>query len=249
MWDSSDTTRLLVDHCVFTLGSDRVRGVKVLQTVQWGPKPVEGWIGKLQGKRENDEWLRNEIKAIAAVAAAVRAGQVAVSTSVELTAEAMLGRLGYRGSSGDLWVGIEFEDVSPPLERSRWCGALTGRMFSSREHQTAFCELLIRFATAGVPQELLDALRLDEFERASVAQLSEFAALCAPLHRKRLCDAFHLWTAMRHGMLFLTTDKQFRSELSLDFRWRTILPTEVVTMLNLPAVGLPVKADEVVDAF
>ena len=86
-------------------------------------------------------------------------------------------------------------------------GALPLDQAFSGDHQQRFCERILSFARDGVPQGLLDMLKLDELQRGNLDRLGEYLTLCEAVGPRRYRDAFHLWTALCNGFdYFLTTD-------------------------------------------
>jgi hypothetical protein len=250
----SCVARVLVDHCALMNGSTS-RVVAVTETVNWGPIAAPIKVMRIQGKRlqKGADWLRNERRSLAAVGAAARTGLIAAYTSMELTAERLKARMGGRGIRGDLWSDVPFEHVPVPLDRSTLMGSLSLGQMSSRDHQQEFYAQLLEFARDGVPQWLWESLPSTEFielQKRNVGRLGEYATLCDVVGKPRWGDAFHYWTALCSDLdYFLTTDKNFlgalRKHADQELIYRAVTPSELVEVLELPAVALPIQEDEI----
>ena len=94
------TVTVLLDHCALLHGQT-VRAVKVTESVQWGPQRVTMPVLKLQGRRRDKaaDWLRQEIRALAAVSAAARAGRLDSYTSFRTRRRAIVCANGYAWNS------------------------------------------------------------------------------------------------------------------------------------------------------
>src|SRR5688572_29703973 len=136
--------RVLVDSSVRKHGALVGRYVEERRTIMWGDLEIPSKVTRPQGRvlDRNAHWLRGQIPFISSVTSAVRVGRLAAFTSMELIHEGS--RLA-RGSGlrGDLWAGLEFSHVDPPLERSTWMGSLTMEQVFSGQHQQEFCEQLL----------------------------------------------------------------------------------------------------------
>lgn len=248
------TPRVLVDHCAIEHGLLIGRAVGEPSTANWAGHVVTLEVVRLQGRKLDPgaHWLRAQISHLAAITAAMQSGCLDAFTYSELLAERLKGRDGWNGVRGDLWKDVSFKHVDPPLERSTWMGALTLDQFSSRVHQTEFCERLLAFEKHGVPQVLLDVLQIDDFQKGNIKRLREFATLCAAVGRTRWCDAFHLWTAICNEMdFFLTTDETFLRVLrdnctDLNLLAPAVCPSELVDALGLRAALLPIQEGEII---
>jgi len=251
---ASHPAKVLVDHCAIENGRT-TRLVGVTETVTWGTKRVQVKVARIQGKRlqKNEEWLRNERRSLATVAAAARNGLITVHTSLELVAERLRARSTGRGIRGDLWIAVRFEHAPAPLDRSTWMGSLSLQQMASKEHREEFYSQMLALAHHGVPQQLLDALPTTEFverQKANLSRLREYASLCDVVGSKRRGDAFHYWTAICNNLdYFLTTDKRFveglRKHSNKDLIGRAVTPSELVRVLHLPPTTLPIAEGEI----
>jgi hypothetical protein len=250
---TAGTPRVLVDTCTRKQGALIGRAIDEPHTTDWGGRQVGWLVRRLQARRlqHNAHGLREQIPFIASVTEAIRAGRLAAYTSSELRHEGWDLVRG-RNQRGDLWAGVRFGNVDPPLERSTWMGGLTVDQVYSGKHQQTFCEILLQYARTGVPQELLDVLELDDFQRLNLTRLGEYRVICEAVGRNRYRDAFHLWTALCNGLdYFLTTDEKFlrvlRQKCDRDDLVRlAISPLELARKLDLPPGPLPVHEGEVI---
>lgn len=250
---TADVPRVLVDTCAREHGVLIGRAVKVRESTTWGDLPIELEVVRLQGRKlePNADWLREQVKELAAIAAAALARRLELCTSSELMFEGPH-KVGFAGVRGDLWQGVSLAHVAPPLERSTWMGALTLDQAFSGDHQQRFCERILSFARDGVPQGLLDMLKLDELQRGNLDRLGEYLTLCEAVGPRRYRDAFHLWTALCNGFdYFLTTDETFvrvvREQCAdIDLHVAAVLPSELVDALHLPPASLPISEGEII---
>jgi hypothetical protein len=245
--------RVLVDTCTRKQGALIGREIDEPHSTTWGDRQI-GWLVRRWQARRLDPTahrLREQISFIASITAAMRAGRFAAYTSSELRHEGWDLVRG-RNRLGDLWAGVRFANVDPPLERSTFRGSLTVDQVYSGKHQQEFCEILLQYARTGAPQELLAVLQLDDFQRANLGRLSEFRLLCEAVGPKCYRDAFHLWTALCNDLdYFLTTDEKFLRILRqrcgrADLVRPAISPRELVAKFDLAPEAPPVREGEII---
>lgn len=255
---ASDMTvsRVLVDRCAFDHGV-LARTVTQDHSVQWGTHTVTWPVAKYQGKTRSaaEPWLRAEIQALASIAEAARRGTISVFSSFELEAESWRGRGKPHGRRIDLWAGVDAGHVPPPLDRSRWTGALVGSKIASGEHQHAFVAELLMLANRQISEEWLLALEVPPHERQNLARLNELVAICNAVDEPRWVDAFHFWTALCNDIeYFLTTDRKLlnslrEKDLAPDIVCRAVSATELAEALSLPPSALPIGEGEIISCF
>lgn len=249
--------RVLVDTCARQHGVLLTHEIEVPSTAMWGDTAVAWKAPYLQGRqlKPADSWLREQIENLASVTAAMKTGRLEAYTTESLQIEGPDKLTWADGSRGDLWRDVTFEHVNPPLERSTLMGSLNLDQYFSGDHQQEFCKLLLDLERAGRSKAWIDALELDDFQRANVARLGDYRTLCKAVGEAHWRDAFHLWAAICSDLeYFLTTDRTFLRLVregceNIEHHLRAVSPSELVDVLDLPRVPLPIREGELITLF
>lgn len=211
------------------------------QTLQWGEITVCNDVHGYRAKElPRGDWKRHQLKMLPTIARLVHEEKLIFCTSAELGFESWHASVGLRGRHGDIFRGIEYEEVPAAIERSYFRQTVDFRNHISGNEQAKWCkEFLLRLDERTFPEELMERMKLPEFMRRNIANLGRFKKICSYLDTDdHIRDAFHLWTAETNGLdYFLTADKKFINKIlnstPLDFPTPPISPASLLERLEI----------------
>ena len=205
--------------------SEAVAGAELDEEIQWGEStikiPVTGYIRKPKNKNFTDIHQR-EVDALHTVGRLVRERRIEAYCSSEIQKELMRGRLS--DPILNALRNCEFKSCESPIERSKFRSTIDLSEFLAKGGkkdrkkgygqftQIAFMRWLneLTLQERETIRSHGEQIGLTSFEMDSIAELDGYQALSLGLRGdENLPDAFHVWTAHRHGMsFFLTLDRK-----------------------------------------
>jgi hypothetical protein len=221
--------KVLIDNGIKS-GSHFLVGASREQKLEWGGGSTTVSIaGFRRADLDKDPEQQCEKDALFTIGRLARAGAITLYSYSELEVE------GWRGGSGRIptahpFSQCRFEQCPAAIERSKFRQTLNLSEWLAKGgkkdrkkglplsdfNQIPFFEWLASLLPeeVAVLEDHASILGLDEFETASLEDLSWFRSLSSLLNAEDLPDCFHLWTARRSGLdAFLTLEKKL---------WRSI---------------------------
>jgi hypothetical protein len=142
-----------------------------------------------------------------------------------------------RSFIGDLFAGVQFIDVDPPVERSRIFQMELGK-YLQRNEMIEFCKWIQLPNIEAIVENPNIQKRFPKSEIKNLRQVERFRELCRGLSEGQYPDAFHLWTGEVNELdYFLTTDGKFIRVMTetkkIALRCRPISPETLLTELGI----------------
>jgi hypothetical protein len=237
----------LVDTVIFRLAIT-VQSVVQKQTIVWGGIAHQVPVAGMVRKPPRDRWMQDQIEAIPTIARLVREGAVRLGAYNEIEFELMKGSFGFSGAIGDLFSGVQIDDVPAAIERSHFESTEMSE-YVQKASVIAFCKFLLTVDYGAFESRPKLMSRLTEFERNNLRRLPRFREICRDLPEKHYPDAFHLWTAEVNGFAyFLTADKAFINAMTLTSRvaltTKPIATREFLATLHVTVLDpMPISGD------
>ncbi|QIZ75754.1 hypothetical protein [Ferrimonas lipolytica] len=219
---------ILVDQNIVTYG-DIMRPTRSNGVIGYRRKDPVG---------EDGSWLRREFRALPTVSKLIIAGDISAFRYVELDFENWKRKGSASGSNlGNLFPNSVMKQVEPAIERSYYFQAFMNEYLYTRSVAN-FCKWL---NTKGIEESALKVAKsknaTDDMLR-NIRNVSRYQEMCKKLQKtEQYIDAFHLWTAEINDIeYFVTADRKFINAINkLDCKCQPILPSELLTQMNLEA--------------
>ena len=218
---------------------------------------IHGYRGK---ELPEGKWLPEQIKALPTIARLAREGRIIFCTSTELRFERFHASSGMSGLVGDLFRGIDYEQVPPAVERSYFWQTVDVNKYASGKGQAEwYREFLLKVDENQFFNIIDEHMELPDCYRKNFANLRRFREICEPITKntkakqdkkdKQIRDAFHLWTAEVNNLdYFLTADEKFINLMTasskIDLPTPPVAPATLLEKLGISKLDpLPVTDD------
>lgn len=202
-------------------------------------------------RRPDQHWLQRQIEAIPTIARLVRAGQLTLADSMELSLEEIKGTyVGVSGITGDLFRDVRWNHVPAAIERSKF-QQMDMDSYTRKEAVVAFCKILLGLDYKAMATRPRFLQRFTDVEQENLRSVDRFRQICSALSENHYPDALHLWTAEVNGLdYFLTADRAFTNAMTKTSRilltTRPMSPVDLLTELGVTEMDpMPIADDNI----